>query len=408
VATAAHLVTAPVIAALSGKVSMVAVVANMLAEPAVIPATVLGVVAAALAPFHQGAAELVARLAGPAVSWLIAVARHAAALPSAEVGWPGGVGGGLLLAVVTVTVLVLLRLRRLRVLVASALVGAVLVLLPVRVIAPPWPVTGWVAVACDVGQGDALVLATSEPGRVVLVDTGPEPALISACLLRLGVRQVPLVVLTHLHADHIGGLAAVLADRAVGAVATGPLRQPDWAMDQVRRQTDAAHVPLVDLGSGQRLEWPGLALDVLGPLRTRQASGRVAPSGTFVNDASLVLRASTAAGRMLLAGDVELAGQADLLASGADLRADVLKVPHHGSRYSLPQFLATVRPRIGVISVGAGNSYGHPSPLLLDTLVHQGTLVVRTDQAGDVAVTPAAGGPAVVRRGDPRAPPHHR
>ena len=89
---------------------------------------------------------------------------------------------------------------------------------------------------------------------------------------------------------------------------------------------------------------------------------------------------------MLLTGDVELMGQAELLTSGVDLRADVLKVPHHGSRYSSPRFLATVQPRVGLISVGAGNSYGHPSALLLDALARQGTRVLRTDQDGDIAI----------------------
>ena len=101
---------------------------------------------------------------------------------------------------------------------------------------------------------------------------------------------------------------------------------------------------------------------------------------------------------MLLTGDVELDAQADLLASSEDLRADVLKVPHHGSRFNAEQFLAAVRPRIAIISVGAHNRYGHPSQHVIDVLTAAGARVMRTDLNGDVAV---AGGPSlqVVVRG---------
>jgi competence protein ComEC len=397
VPAAAHTVTAPVVAALSGHVSLVAVAANLLAAPAVAPATVLGVLAAAAAPIHDGAAELVVRLAGPAVQWLVAVGDRSAAVPGATVGWPGGAGGGLLLAAVIVVLIGLLRLRRLRTLVAAGCAGALLVLVPTRLAPLGWPVDGWVMVACDVGQGDALVLATGHDGRAVVVDAGPEAGPVDACLDRLGIRQVPLVVLSHLHADHAGGLAGVLAGRSVGAVAVGPLREPAWAFDDVRRLAGKAAVPVVALGAGQRLQWPAVTIEVLAPVRAPPLID--GDDGTLVNDASLVLRADTAAGRILLTGDIELAGQADLLASGVDLGADVLKVPHHGSRYSSPQFLAAVRPRLAVVSVGAGNRYRHPSGDIVGSLTAAGVRVVRTDEHGDIAVAGSRVRPTVVTRG---------
>ncbi|RKT53122.1 DNA internalization-related competence protein ComEC/Rec2 [Saccharothrix australiensis] len=396
VPAAAHVATAPLVAGISGQVSLVAVLANLLVGPLVAPATVLGVLAAVIAPVHLGAARVVAEVAGPAADWLIVVGRHAAAVPGAAVSWPEGWLGGALLAGAVVLAYGVFRLRRVRVLVVAAVVGVVVVLAPLSVVVPRWPVPGWAVVACDVGQGDAVVLATAERDRAVLVDTGPDPVPLLACLRRLGVRRIPLVVLSHLHADHIGGLAAVLAERGVGAVAVGPSRQPEWAWKEVRAQASAAGVQVVELGVGQRLSWPGLELDVLGP--------RVVPRGeenTAVNDASVVLRATTAAGRVLLTGDVELAGQAGLLGEHVDLRAEVLKVPHHGSRYSSPAFLAAVRPRVALVSVGAGNRYGHPSEVLVDALGGQGVLVLRTDRDGDTAVLPGPEGPRVVRRGDP-------
>jgi competence protein ComEC len=259
-------------------------------------------------------------------------------------------------------------------------------------------------VACDVGQGDAVVLSTADAGRAVVVDTGPDPGPVAGCLNRLGVDRVPLVILSHLHADHVGGLAAVLADRSVGAVAVGPSRVPGWAWGEVSGDASRAGVPLVQLTVGQRLTWPGLTIDVLAPL-SAEASPRAKADGTDINNSSVVLRAVTPAGRVLLTGDVELAAQLDLLSARVDLNADILKVPHHGSRYSTPDFLDAVHARIAVVSVGAGNPYGHPSPLTLGFLSRRGTQVLRTDTDGDSAIIRTATGPRAIIRGGPRAPP---
>ncbi|GHH62627.1 DNA internalization-related competence protein ComEC/Rec2 [Lentzea cavernae] len=387
---AASLATAPVVAGLSGQVSLVSVVANLVAGPVVAPATVLGVVAAAVAPLSPQAAEFVTHVAGPAVSWLVVVGRQASAVPGAAVGWPDGWTGAIALTAVTVVVVLLLRFKKTRTLVVAVLVGGFVVLVPLKVVAPVWPPEGWKVVSCDVGQGDALVLATDDAETAVLVDTGPDPGAVDRCLKTLGIKKIPLVVLTHLHADHVGGLDAVLTGRAVGAVAVGPLREPEWAWKEVSRRARAHGVRVVEPKAGERFALPGLELEVLGPRRPPVAEDE----NTTVNDYSLVLKAHTRAGRVLLTGDVELAGQAALLGE-RDLNAEVLKVPHHGSRYSLPAFLKAVRPRVALVSVGTGNRYGHPSPHVIDVLRAGGALVLRTDKDGDLAVLP---GNRIVRR----------
>ncbi|GAA4859377.1 ComEC/Rec2 family competence protein [Saccharopolyspora rosea] len=394
---AAHVVTAPLLAGLTGEVSLVAVVANLLADPVVAPATVFGVLATAATPVWSSAADVFGWLAGPELEWILLVADRAAAVPGAVVDWPSGTVGGLLLAGLVAFALFCSRSSRLRRGAAFLVVLAVLVLVPVRGFLPGWPTPGWSMVACDVGQGDGHVLSTGREGEAVVVDTGPDPSRSAECLRRLGIRRVPLVVLTHLHADHVGGLGALLADLPVGAVAVGPLHEPSWAMSDVRRDARAHRVPVVPLAAGQRAAWPGLVLDVLGPVGPLART----TSADDANDASVVLMATTAAGRILLTGDVELAGQAQLLSSGADLRADVLKVPHHGSRYTTPKFLRAVRPRLAVISVGNGNSYGHPSPLVTGALARTGTRTLRTDEDGDIAILPGPQGPRFAVRGEP-------
>jgi competence protein ComEC len=412
VPAAAFLVTAPVVAGLNGTVNPLTVPANLLAVPAVAPATVLGVLAAVLSPLGAAPARLCAWLAGPAVGWLVAVADRTAAVPGAVLGWPDGVAGALLLAGVVVLLLAVVRSQRWRALLAATGLGLAVVLVPTRLAPPGWPPPGWAVVACDVGQGDAVVVATGTPGVVVLVDSGPLDGLVDACLSRLGVRGLALVVLSHLHADHVGGLAGALRGRSVAAVAVGPVHEPHPALLDVQRAARAAGAPLVSLVAGRRLQWPGLTLDVLGP---QHPAADIDPDdGTEVNDGSLVLRAGTPAGTALLAGDVELAAQADLLASGADLSADVLKMPHHGSSHSLDAFLDAVHPRAVLVSVGAGNSYGHPDTGLLDRFARAGATVRRTDTSGDVAVVPVGDARVtapgrrelvVVARGDPLAAP---
>jgi competence protein ComEC len=404
VPAAAHLVTAPVVAGFAGEVSVVAVVANLLTAPVIAPATVLGVMAAVVAPVAPWLAGLCVRLAGPELDWVIFVARQAAGVPGAVIAWPEGWLGGLLLALCVVVLAVALRRRRLRVLIGVVLTGLLVVTIPVRVIAPGWPPAGWAVVACDVGQGDALVLATADEGRAVVVDTGPEGAPLEGCLDRLDVSRVPLVVLSHLHADHVGGLAAVLDDRAVGAVGVSKARAPRWAWEEVRREAEDAGVPVVELAAGQRLTWPGLSIEVLAP-DDEEVMPAAESDGTEINNASLVLRATTSAGRVLLSGDVELAAQAELLAAREDLSADVLKVPHHGSRYTTPELFAAVRARIALVSVGPKNRYGHPSPVTMRALAQVGTLVLRTDVGGDTAIVPSEAGPKAVTRGPARSPP---
>lgn len=399
VPAAAHVVTAPVVVGMSGQLSLIAVAANLVVAPVIAPATVLGVLAAVVLPVWPWAAHWCVRLAGPELDWVITVARHAADFPGAAVAWPDGWWGGALLVVVVMATAVAWRSRRGRSVLALALVAVLVVVVPVRVIAPGWPPADWAAVACDVGQGDAIALAAGESDRAVVVDTGPEAGAVDDCLDRLGVTRVPLVILSHLHADHVGGLAGVLSGRSVGAIAVGSGRTPDWAWRQVRREAEQAGIPLVDLAGGQRLSWPSLTIEVLSHNRKARADDET--TGTAINNRSLVFRASTTAGRLLLTGDIELAAQADLVESDVDIAADVVKVPHHGSRTTSPEFLAAVGARVALVSVGARNRYGHPSPRTMEVLRDLRTLVARTDSDGDSAVVP---GPGIRRRGA-RGPP---
>jgi competence protein ComEC len=295
----------------------------------------------------------------------------------------------------------LLRHRLLCALCALLLLLALLRPAPLARVISGWPPPGWRLVVCDVGQGDALVLSAG-PGTAVVVDTGPEPRAVDRCLRSLGVVRVPLLVLTHFHADHVAGLSGVLRGRAVGAIETTPLRDPPDQAESVLRRAGAAHIPVITAAPGERRRVGPLSWEVLWPPPTAESTaegqgaavppmkghGAAVPPVEGPNDASVTLLVRTAGLSLLLLGDLEPPAQSALLAAHPALpEVDVLKVAHHGSAYQDPGLLRRVSPRLALISCGTDNPYGHPSPRTVAALSAQGAAVLRTDSAGPIAVT---------------------
>jgi competence protein ComEC len=200
-----------------------------------------------------------------------------------------------------------------------------------------------------------------------------------------------------MHSDHVGGLDGVLNGRSVAEIDVGPSQEPAAGWQGVHDSARRHRVPVRVVRLGERREFDGLTVDVLAPDRPFHGT-RSDP-----NNSSVVLRVAVSGRTLLLTGDVEVEAQEALLRTGVDLRADVLKVPHHGSAYQSPAFLRAVHASIGVISVGRDNDYGHPSPALLHELDRLGIRAERTDLDGDVAVTSRDGTLSVVTRS--RAPP---
>ncbi|MGE5603257.1 MAG: ComEC/Rec2 family competence protein [Nitrososphaerales archaeon] len=229
----------------------------------------------------------------------------------------------------------------------------------------------------DVGQGDAILIQAPD-GQQILVDGGPSP---SALLDQLGEvlpfwdRSLDLVVLTHPDADHVSGLIP-LFDRYRVATAVDAAKPGEKAAEPWLAATSAAHVSRQKAGRGLRLAAGAVVLTALNP-----TAGSVQVD--HGNNGSVVLRLDYGKTSLLLMGDAEGDAEQDMLSAGLVLRADVLKVGHHGSEASTSaQFLAAIQPQLAVISVGADNRFGHPAPELLRRL--EGIEVLRTDERGRI------------------------
>ncbi|HEU4350006.1 MAG TPA: ComEC/Rec2 family competence protein [Actinoplanes sp.] len=394
VPAAAQVACGPVVAGLSSSVSLVAVPANLLAVPAIAPATLLGIVAAVLSPVWPAGAEFAAWLGHWPARWLVLVAQTGARVPAGAVPWPGGVLGAGLLGVLTVLLLIAARRPIVRRLAAVIALGGVLGALPVRLLAPGWPPPHWLIVTCAVGQGDAIVLPAGT-GRALVIDAGPEPTAVDRCLRRLGVRQVTLFVVSHFHVDHIGGIEGVFRGRRVLGVIGPGWPEPPAGRAAVAEAASGARIPMIAVRPGWHYATGDVEVTALGPPEPMNGTS------SDPNNNSLVLRARVGMHTILLPGDAETEEQQAMLTHhGAQaMRAQILKVAHHGSAYQERAFLDAVDPDVAFVSVGVDNDYGHPNGPLLDLLARSGARVLRTDRSGDLAAVATPHGLAVVARG---------
>ncbi len=387
VPAAAQLVCTPLVAALSGQVSLVAVAANLLAAPAVGPATVLGLVGGFAGAIWAPLGTIAGTAASWCAGWIVLVARRGADLPTPEFGWGTSVGRlivlvGLCLMTGFLTTWVLRRWHF-----TLAITAVVVAVVLTRVPTPGWPPPAWIFAACDVGQGDALVLNAGR-GAAVVIDAGPDPGLVDDCLRRLDVAELPLIVLTHFHADHVDGLSGVLRGRRTTLIETTRVLAPADRVRTVEELARQHHIETQLTPYGVTRQIGQVRLQSLWPEPENAAApGQVArPSVADPNNASVVFIADVDGVRLLLTGDVEPPAQSALARLLGEVEVDVLKVPHHGSRFQDFDFLVGLKPQIAVFSAGADNDYGHPAPETLAQLTSAKATVVRTDTSGDVIV----------------------
>ena len=394
---AATLATAPLIAFYFEAVSTMTLLANLLALPAVAPAMWLGMLAAAAGQVPGLPLEALGILEAPLLAYIAQVAawcgRPSWAYLHVHLGLGGLVASYLVMAGAAAGVMRLGRRRKLRALRRSTAIRwggapaalAALAALAVLVLATGGPhgtaaspLPGLRISVLDVGQGDAILLQPRN-APAILVDGGPPGDGLAAKLRAAGVEELGAAIATHDQSDHDGGLLELLGEMPIGRVLYAVLRRPTLA------RVEGAGIPVGRLAQGSELRSGRLWLDVLWPPRELLPGSH---GGEDPNRLAIVALARWRGFSMLLTADAE--AEATPLDPGP---IDVLKVAHHGSDDAgLGALLERARPRLAVISVGAGNPFGHPTPGTLAVLAAHRVPTLRTDRDGTVEIDVGQGG----------------
>lgn len=384
----AQIACTPVLVAIDPRVGLWSVLANALAAPAVLPATVAGFVSLLCSglgvlgvPLLLWCAELSAWLGSLCAWWIVTVAQLCAGLPGAMLDWPEPPWGtlialGLMLILAAGVLLLMRRSPWGKVVLVMCVVLSVVTVMLGR--SPP-PGRDWLFIVCDVGQGSASLIRTGVSSAIV-VDTGLEPRAIDNCLDESGVNTVDMMI-SHFDADHSKGYPGViwgreLRDLWVSANALGT--------NQANQMIAQTHAEAAGLSRGSRLMIGEVSVEVLWPpARTREASPSKsdADGSAERNEDSLVLRVERPGLSVLVPGDI---GELEQSVIAASLQpVDVLLAPHHGSSDLSEAFYRAASARLGIVSVGE-NSYGHPARRSLDSF---GPVpILRTDECGTVAL----------------------
>lgn len=370
---AAMLFCSPILVSLSGYLSPMSVVANLLAAPAVAPITVLGFIAAIISPIAPWLTELIIFFIRIPAGFITGVAHWIAAFPVLTIH-NGAIG---FVIVATIGGMVLLFKKSWK-----KTTALLLVLILTLTWLQRWPAGDWQIAQCDIGQGDSMVINLGD-SKAIVIDVGPDPIAEDRCLRNLGVKEIPLLILSHFHADHIGGLPGLLKGREVSQVWISNNRDPAFESERALKSLQGSQIVAVQKGLVVQIQQ--VRIEVLWPQATIIGFEELPGEGSAINNSSIAVTASTRDWSLFTAGDLEPPAQHELV--GVVGPVDIYKVCHHGSKYQDDELIKALSAQIAVISVGAKNPYGHPAPETIATLTRLGTQVVRTDRDGAVAIT---------------------
>jgi competence protein ComEC len=343
---AATLFCAPIIVAISGQLSLMSVVANVLAAPVVAPITIVGFIAALISPVWPWLSHLLIWFITPLAAWIAWIASLISDF--SVITFATGAKSFFIIAAVLALGYFLNR---------KVVVTGLLILIALSWLLK-FPGSDWQIANCDVGQGDSMVVNLGGH-RAIVIDTGPDRIAEDRCLHQLGVKKIELLILTHIHADHVGGVDGAVRDRTVVTKWFG------------------------NVGAGTRATFASnrgpVTVEVLWP----QGQWAADQSGD-PNNSSIAVVLRTPDFSLFAGGDMEPLTQVQIAPMVG--RVDIYKVCHHGSRFQDESFMRALSPAISIISVGVGNSYGHPAPQTIQALTRLGSRVLRTDLDGAIAI----------------------
>jgi competence protein ComEC len=365
VSTAATLLCTPYLIVFTAQAPLFAIPLNILSYLLVAPVTILGFLSVLTLPIPLISQGLLA-IAEFLARWIAYIASLSDVTPTLSLSYQ-------LLLITLALIIIILFVTSLRKIGIAALV--VIIFLGVFSKAS-FPGSTWRLVQCDVGQGDALVIKISSDSAL-LFDAGPDPALLDRCLKSIGVKHLPLIVLSHNHADHYYGVTGALRKREIGQI---------WSNGNISRE-ELSNYSISKVGAGDIARIDDVSLEVLWPPATSSQFSNLSGDGSQENNRSLVILAQVGQVKILITGDIEPEAQEEI-AKRYDLSGiSILKVPHHGSRFQSEFFLNQISPDISLISVGESNSYGHPDLDLVEMLRLMGSRVYRSDRDGPISLS---------------------
>ena len=369
---AATVFCSPIIVALSGYLAPMSVIANLLAAPFVAPITIVGFIAALFSPF--------APLLSTVLIWFIRfpagaialIAHWASSFPVLTL--QSGKIGFLIIASFTLGSWLLKKWFK------HIIVFTLVILISITWL-QRWPGGDWQVANCDIGQGDSMVINLGNHQGIV-IDVGPDPVAEDRCLKALGIKEIPLLILSHFHADHVAGLTGAIRNRAVGQVWVSVNSAP--LIESAKAQAALKGVEMIKAVRGMSARVGPLTIRVLWPTLSATSFEEMPGDGSQINNSSIATLITSDAFSLFVGGDLEPPVQEILVKDVGPV--DIFKVCHHGSRYQDLAFMSALHPRISIISVGAGNTYGHPAVQTLQALARLGSEVLRTDIDGAIAV----------------------
>ena len=369
---AATVFCSPIIVALSGYLAPMSVIANLLAAPFVAPITIVGFIAALFSPF--------APLISTVLIWFIRfpagaialIAHWASSFPVLTLRT--GKIGFLIVALFALASWLFKKWFK------HIIVFTLVILISITWL-QRWPGGDWQVANCDIGQGDSMVINLGNH-RGIVIDVGPNPVAEDRCLKALGIKEIPLLILSHFHADHVAGLTGAIKNRAVGQVWVSVNSAP--LIESAKAQAALKGVEMIKAVRGMSARVGPLTIRVLWPTLSATSFEEMPGDGSQINNSSIATLITSDAFSLFAGGDLEPPVQEILVKDVGPV--DIYKVCHHGSRYQDLAFMSALHPRISIISVGAGNTYGHPAVQTLEALARLGSEVLRTDIDGAVAV----------------------
>ncbi len=375
---AATLFCSPILVALSGYISPISVIANLLAAPVVAPITILGFIAALLAPIVPVVSAILIFIIRYPAAFIGTVAEWASHFPVVSLG----VGRqGFIRIILIITIAISMRIF------LQPIFRKVIIFFLILLLASTWihrfPSGDWQVAQCDVGQGDSLVLNLGSH-RAIVIDVGPDSSAEDHCLRELGIEEISLMILTHFHADHVQGLEGAMNGRRVGALWVSTNSEPQVESQRVYELMGKTPITIVHQGMRTSIE-SKIKIAVLWPETSVRAFESMPGDGSAINNSSIGLLIETRDYSLFAAGDLEPPAQLQI----APLlhRVDIYKVSHHGSKYQDETLMKILNPQVAIISVGEGNSYGHPAFSTIAALRQGGARVVRTDRDGAIALS---------------------